>query len=233
MKHGTFFWHPAVPDRQAPDRHLALPTWLNFRRLRLRDGLVVSFAIFLVAMAACLLIEPEAARNNNGVSYFDHVSYALIPYVVGVFAIASMAALTAHGLPARGAPWRVLRLALFAIAILLVAIVLTPDYVNDWFNWAHVTVSVALFGGQYALVAWLALRVWPTPTNVASLVLLTAIGLVAGASQLDLLPVLFVSEIAFQLVFLFMMARVAAHFHPSRFGNVPSRQGRGPRGCMS
>jgi hypothetical protein len=193
--------------------------------LRLRDGLVVSFAIFLIAMAACVIIEPEAARDNNGVSYFDHVSYALIPYVVGVLSIASMAALTAHGLPVRGAPWHVLRLALFAIAILLVAIVLTPDYVNEWFNWAHVTVSVALFGGQFALVAWLALRVWPTTVNVASLALLTAIGLVAGASQLNFLPVLFVSEIAFQLVFLFMLARVAAHFHPSRFGSLRLERG--------
>lgn len=218
MKHGAFFWHPAVSERWTPERGATGVDWLRLRlrRPRLRDGLTVSFAVFIVAMVACMMIEPEAARDNNGVSYFDHVSFALIPYVIGVVSIAAMAALVARGLPANVEPWKTLRLALFAIAALLVGIVLTPDYVNEWFNWTHVTVSVALFGSQFALVAWLALWVWRTPVNVASLALLTAIGLVAGASQLNLLTILFVSEIAFQFVFLFVLARVAARFDLTR-----------------
>jgi hypothetical protein len=218
MKHGTVFWHPAIAEHGTSSNDSPLARWtrIQWRRPRLSDGLVVSFTVFIVAMAACVIIEPEAARDNNGVRYFDHVTYALIPYVIGVISIAAMAVLVARDLPTRVEPWRTLRLALFAIAALLVGIVLTPDYVNEFFNWAHVAVSVALFGSQFALVAWLALWVWRTPLNVAALVLLTAIGLVAGASQLNLLAVLFVSEIAFQFVFLFVLARVAARFDLTR-----------------
>ena len=146
MKHGSVFWHPAVRESWALGQRPSRARWIKLRRPRLRDGLKMSFAVFFIAMAACVAIEPEAARDNNGVSYFDHVSYALIPYVVGVVAIAATAVLVARGLPAHHPPESILRTTLFVIAALLVLIVLTPDYVNDWFNWAHVTVSVALFG---------------------------------------------------------------------------------------
>jgi hypothetical protein len=189
---------------------------------RLERYLLLSFAVFVAAIAACVVINPEGALDNNGISYYDHIGLSLAPYVIGVLAIAAMAMLAARGLPVDGSPWRLLRPALDSIAVLLILVLLTPDYVNQAFNVAHIIVSVALFGGQFALVAWLMLSVWRDGLNVGLFITMTAVGIIAGASEIGWITYLFAGQVAYQTVFVAVMARVIARLDLSRPGGVVS-----------
>lgn len=192
--------------------HTGAPFRWNVRRsgLALRDYITLSFVVFIVAIVACIWIAPEGARDNNGISYYDHVSWALIPYVTGVLAISAFCLLSARGLPSRAPVARWLRPALEAIAVLLVLVLMTPDYVDEFFNWAHVTIAVILFGLQFVLIAWFALAIQRDALNVALFLALLAVGLLAGASQLDVTSYLFPSQVAFQLIFLAVLSRTIA-----------------------
>jgi hypothetical protein len=189
---------------------------------RLERYLLISLAVFAAAIAACVMINPEGALDNNGISYYDHVGFSLAPYVIGVLSIATMAMLAARGLPENGRPWSLLRPSLDTIAVLLVLVLLTPDYVNQAFNVAHIAVSVALFGGQFALAAWLTLSVWRDGLNVGLFVVLTAVGLLAGASEIGWASFLFAGQIGFQIIFVAVMARVIARLDLSRPGDAVS-----------
>ena len=126
------------------------------------------------------------------------------------------AVIAARRLPNEGQPWNLLRPVLDAIAVLLVLVLLTPDDVNQAFSVAHVIVSVTLSGGQFALVAWLTLSVWWERPNVGLLIVLVAVGVLAGASEVGWGSYLFAGQLGFQTVFVAVMARVIARLDLNR-----------------
>ncbi len=215
MKGGGTLWRASiVPPPEAMTSSAPPPGIAAERWSRLKRYVGLSFGLFICAIAACVLIAPEGARDNNGISYYDHVGLALVPYVIGVLSIAAIAVLAARDLPTGAGPWGTLRLALDGIAALLAFIILTPDYVNRWFNVAHIVVSVVLFGGQFALIAWLTFATFRDRTNVRLFVLLSAVGLLAGASEIGWTSYLFLSQVAFQLVFLIFLVRMVIRLDP-------------------
>jgi hypothetical protein len=199
------------------DDHLPLPQ-LSQPDPRLERYARSSAATFVVALVLCTLLAPDAARDDNGISYFLHIGPALPPFVVGVLAVAAISIQVASRLPSAGDPWRLLRLAFSALPLLLVGILVTPDYVNQWFNVAHVTVSVILFAGQFALSGWLTLVIWRDRINIGLFAALLAVGLLALTSEIHLTGLLFESEAVFQVIFVAIIARIAKLLQPVHGG---------------
>src|SRR5439155_19267890 len=77
----------------------------------------------------------------------------------------------------------------------------TPDTVNSVFFWAHDLASTLLFLFQLGFAIWLVRSVWRTRVSVVLVLLQFLGGLVAMFSQLQLIPLLGLGILVFQLSF--------------------------------
>jgi cation transport ATPase len=166
--------------------------------------------LLAVTVGGCLILSARSLRGNHGLSVFGHAGPALLPFVVGLTSVAAVTARTARLVPTASRRARVVKAALYAFALCIVGIVVTPDDVATWVYDAHIAASAALFAGQFFLAAWLSLidrRQW---TDLLLFLALFAAGLVAMASQFNWISHLFAGEVAFQTIFLILLARVLA-----------------------
>jgi hypothetical protein len=171
--------------------------------------LVFDLIFFIATIGLCLLISPIGLKDNHGVSYYEHYGLPLIPYAVGFFAVAFTTFLVARSLPRSNHKIINLKYVLYAVSILVFGVLATPDYINSFFNWAHILVSSILFIIEFVLAIWLAIIELKDKINVPLVLLLFVTGLLAFSSNINWTRYLFTSEVAFQIIFFFILVRTA------------------------
>jgi hypothetical protein len=155
---------------------------------------------FFASLTVCALIDPAGLSHNHGWSYYEGRSQTLVPYVLGflgcVLLIASAAALLQRSRAPAG-----LTTALRLLALFLLLNLATPDTVNAVFYWAHDLTSALLFLYELGFAIWLVRTIATTRLCIGLLVLQFLGGLVAMFSQLQLVSLLGVGILVFQLSF--------------------------------
>lgn len=180
---------------------------MRYRPIR---SLYLGPVLLAVTVGACLVLSAQSLSGNHGLSVFGHSGPALLPFAGGLTAVAAVTVLTARRLPETSRRARVVKAALYAFAVLTLGIVATPDDIAVWVYHLHVAASAALFAGQFFLAAWLDLVARRQGIDVLLFGALLAAGLVAMASQFSWISDLFAGEVAFQALFLIILARVLA-----------------------
>jgi len=172
--------------------------------------LVLDLVFFVSTIAICLLISPIGLKDNHGVSYYEHYGLPLIPYVLGFFAVAVLTFLIARSLPRSNHKLTNLKYVLYAISVLVFGVLATPDYINSFFNWAHMVISTILFIIELILAAWLVIFELKDKINLSLVLLLFSIGVLALASNINWTRYLFISEVSFQIIFFLIFVRTAS-----------------------
>jgi hypothetical protein len=172
--------------------------------------LVLDLAFFIATIGICLLISPIGLKDNHGVSYYEHYGLPLIPYVLGFFAVAVLNFQVARLLPRSNHKLRNLKYVFYTISVLVFGVLATPDYINSFFNLAHMIVSTILFIIEFILGIWLATFELKDKINLSLVLLLFVTGLLAFASNINWTRYLFTSEVAFQIIFFFIFVRTAS-----------------------
>jgi len=172
--------------------------------------LVLDLIFFIATVGICLLISPIGLKDNHGVSYYEHYGPPLIPYALGFFAVAFLTFLVARSLPQSNHKLINLKYVFYAISVLVFGVLATPDYINSFFNWAHMIVSTILFIIEFILAIWLVVFELKDKINLSLVLLLFSTGLLAFASNINWTRYLFSSEVTFQIIFFFIFVRTAS-----------------------
>jgi hypothetical protein len=156
---------------------------------------------FFLALAVCVVIEPEGLNDNHGWSFYEGRADTAVPYVLGLVCgialILYASALVERSPSASGG----LATGLQLLAFFLFLDVATPDTVDAFFYWAHDLTSALLFLYQLGFALWLVRSVWRTRAGVILVGVQFLGGLVAMFSQLQLIPLLGLGILVFQVSF--------------------------------
>ncbi len=167
---------------------------------------------FFLSLVVCVLLDSAGLHSNHGWSYYEGRSQTFVPYLLGLGWCVLLIALAA-GLLSRSAAPAGFPAALKLLSVLLLLDVATPDTVDAAFSWAHDLTSALLFLYELGLAVWLVRAVWPTRVARLLLVVQFTGGLVAMFSFLELIPLLGVGMLVFQLSFGVLLIAVTARFH--------------------
>ena len=156
---------------------------------------------FFLSLAVCVVIRPEGLNDNHGWSFYEGRRDTVVPYAIGMLC-AILLTLYASALVQRSstAP-RGLATGLRLLALFLLLNLATPDTVSAFFYWAHDLTSALLFLYQLGFAIWLVRSVWRTNVGVALVGIQFVGGLVAMFSQLQLIPLLGLGILVFQVSF--------------------------------
>ncbi|HEY6798418.1 MAG TPA: hypothetical protein VI248_27380 [Kineosporiaceae bacterium] len=153
----------------------------------------------VLTVGLCSAIEFTSSTRSDGLSWFGANRRTVLPFVVGMAAVAGLQWHAAARLPRTGA-LRGTRSLLRASAVLLIGILATPYVVGVWVEAVH----EVLAGGLFLLQLVFAVRYWAAH-RTAVLAALTVVQVVAGmlalAAVLGLQDDLFHAQVAFQLAF--------------------------------
>jgi hypothetical protein len=172
--------------------------------------LVWSLVAFITTIVAILLISPVGLKDNHGVSYYERYGPFLIPYILGFLAVAFLTFRVGYLLPVSNREAIVLKYVMYSISFLTIGVLVTPDYINSFFNWAHIAISTILFIIEFVLAGWLAFIELKDRINLSLFLLLLSTGLLAFASNINWTRYLFTSEVAFQIIFFLLFVRTAS-----------------------
>jgi hypothetical protein len=167
---------------------------------------------FFLSLALCVLIEPEGLNDNHGWSFYESRRETFVPYALGVLCGILLIAYASTLLERSAAP-RELATGLRLLALFLFFDLATPDTVNSFFFWAHDLASTLLFLFQLGFAIWLVRSVWRTRAGVVLVVVQFVGGLVAMFSQLQLIPLLGLGILVFQLSFGVLLVCATAPLH--------------------
>jgi hypothetical protein len=156
---------------------------------------------FFLSLAVCVVIEPEGLNDNHGWSFYEGRRETVLPYALGILCgvllILYASALVERSSSAPGG----LATGLRFLAGFLFLDLATPDTVSSFFYWAHDLASTLLFLYQLGFAIWLVLFVWRTRPGAVLVGVQFVGGLVAMFSQLQLIPLLGLGILVFQMSF--------------------------------
>jgi len=155
---------------------------------------------FFACLSLCVLIDSAGLNDNHGWSYYGGRAGTVVPYTLGFLVLVLLVGRSAQQLEKSSAPpW--LPGALRLLAVLLLLDLATPDTVNALFYWAHDVASTVLFLFELALAILLVRNVVPTPAGWGMFGAQFSGGLVAMFSQLQMLALLGLGILVFQVSF--------------------------------
>ncbi len=155
---------------------------------------------FFAFLGLCLSIDSAGLSDNHGWSYYGGRSGTFVPYLLGFLVLVLLIGRTARLLERSSAPPE-LAGALRLLAVLLLLDVATPDTLDAFFYWAHDVASALLFLFELGFGFVLVWKVVPTRLGRGLLGVQLVGGLLAMFSQLELLRLLGVGILLFQLSF--------------------------------
>lgn len=146
---------------------------------RSRKYFIYAQLIFYFCIATCLLIRPHGLIADNGISYYGTFLNTVFPYSLGILGAAYF-----FYRSAQEAAYPI-KLCLKICSYFMVGVCLTPYTINNFFNWAHIAVSSAVFVVELLLGLWLVVK----PKYSAYVMLFWLLMLLSGiASAIYLLP---------------------------------------------
>lgn len=171
---------------------------------------------FFACLSVCVAIDRAGLNDNHGWSYYGGRYETFLPYMLGFLVLILLLGRSARLLELAGAPQ--LAGALRLLALLLLLDLATPDTVNGFFYWAHNVASTLLFLFEFCLGIVLVATAVPSLFGAALFVIQLAGGLIAMFSQLQVLPILGIGILLFQVSFCVLLvvatARVARAAQP-------------------
>jgi hypothetical protein len=179
---------------------------------------------FFVALATCVLIDPDGMHDNHGWSYYEERGATVVPYLLGVLVFIVLT-LHAASLLERSATAPGLARGLKLLTLFLLLDAATPDTVDTAFYWGHDLASTLLFLFELGFAIWLVRVVWRTNVGIWILAVQFLGGLVAMFSQLHVISQLGLGILVFQLSFgILLVAATAAVRVDVRNGAAPSEE---------
>lgn len=169
--------------------------------------LVISQAAFFLFSAVSIGLAPGSLRVNDGLSYLGYHRASIVPFFLGLGIAAYFLIRAADALQSLRAPVPRLAHALQLVAVLIPLVLLTPSDVHGFVHLSHMVVSGAVFVIELGISVWLTFRVRSDPANVALLVAQFASGIVALVSLPDILRLMLLSQLSFQLAFGIILIR--------------------------
>ncbi len=156
---------------------------------------------FFLSLAVCVVVEPAGLNDNHGWSFYEGRRETVVPYALGILCgvvlILYASAIVERSPSAPAGLATGLRL----FAGFLFLDLATPDTLNSFFYWAHDLASAALFLYQLGFAIWLVRFVWRTRAGAILVGVQFVGGLVAMFSQLQLIPLLGLGILIFQVSF--------------------------------
>lgn len=160
----------------------------------------------LIAIALSVAIKPAGLSENDGFSYYGVDRYTAAFYVLGLVIIGGFYLLAARGLAMTGVA-RLARFMLYLIVLALAVTVVTPYTFSLGFHTVHIFATFALFALETSLAVWLVAMSRFDWQNLGLLVLLLGAATLMWFSLRPRPGFLLQSEIVFQLMFSFILAR--------------------------
>ena len=164
---------------------------------------------FFLALAVCAVIEPEGLNDNHGWSYYEGRGETVAPYLLGILGGILLIVYASFVAERSAAPARLVG-GLRLLALFLFLDVATPDTINVVLYWAHDLASTILFLYQLGFAIWLVRTIWRTRLGIALLCVQLAGGLVAMFSQFQVIPLLGLGILVFQLSFGILLVAATA-----------------------
>lgn len=172
---------------------------------------------FFACLGACVAVDRRGLWDNHGWSYYGGRVETAVPYALGfvllvTFVLRTIALLEGSSAPGALAPF------LLGLAVLLTLDLATPDTISSFFYTVHICVSVVLFVVELLGGVWAARRLLRTRVGASLVAVQLAGGLLAMFSQLQLIGLLGLGILLFQLSFgtILVLAVARATVEPER-----------------
>lgn len=179
--------------------------WRSIELAALRYAVVGELA-FLGGVGMSILVAPEGARVDDGLSIFSVLPDSFIPFTAGLLIGATLilrgALLLPHRVELRG-----VRELLMAIAVLMAGVAFTPFNLSPLIGSVHKVIGISTYVTQFTLAAWLMATSRPRPVDWPLFVLLALSALTASLSLDGGIGYSFQGQLTFQVVFSVLVLR--------------------------
>jgi hypothetical protein len=106
--------------------------------------IILSQLFFVVTMAICIALKPQALLHNSAFSFFGNYMPTVIPFVIGLLGMATMLLLAARPLPKANTTDRWLSRLFITIAVHLAGLALIPYGINRVSYIIHISLAYSL-----------------------------------------------------------------------------------------
>jgi hypothetical protein len=173
--------------------------------------LVAAEVSFFAMLVVCYLLEPHAPTQKEGISYYGNYLHTLVPYTVAFIASGLFTFGAATTMRAVSTELRRLKMALYILAILLICLTLVPSLYNSFVGLVHVGIGSGIFLDQMAIGLWFVRRRAGNFIDYGLVAVMIASGGAAGLSVPDVIDVMFVSQVIYEVAAGVLIVRALAY----------------------
>ena len=178
---------------------------------RVSRYLLMSQVSFLALLAICVAITPGFLfeRDEGGVSNFGVTPATRIPYTLAFLMCATFLLLAGHATPRRPPILDQFRRALFILGTLFVLVLVStyPYKVNATLKDIHIMMGVLLIAFELAISSWLTFAIPRNSINILLLLIQAAGCLLALATLIGALHLLFLAQLMASAAFGVLLVR--------------------------
>jgi hypothetical protein len=174
---------------------------LSFLKNPVLGNIVLAQVSFFLLLTLTIFITTKGFKDNRGLSFYGEHWSTAVPYGSGFILCDYFLLRAANALPNNKLVFRRLYVLINILTVMLLGVLLTPDTLNSFFNWSHITASTILFLFELGVGTWLVMQTSKYKIGIGLLGLQFLAGIFAMLSQFHIVYYLSEGSLFFQLFF--------------------------------
>ena len=167
---------------------------------------------FFVMLGVCYLLDPHVPTDKYGISYYGNYLRTLIPYALAFVVSGTLILWATSAVRAASTELERARLGLRLLGVLMICLVFVPSLFNAFVGKIHVVIGGGIFLDQMLLTVWFVHWHKRSFINFGLLTVMVLSGVVTGLSVPDVVDIMFVMHVIYQLAAGMLMVQALAYW---------------------